>query len=132
MVRSFYQFLQTYCNKDLVLQLPSIQLTSMRLFKFTLAQIRKEHILLTEWYISLQLSIKICSIYEFYHYLNNGIWLEKDIFRVGLIIESRGYQGTLTTWTTHFKISKNVVAYFTDESFCHLYDLSIYCHNSFF
>ena len=33
------------------------------------------------------LSIKIFSIYEFYHYLNNGIWLEKDIFRFGLIIE---------------------------------------------
>ena len=68
----------------------------------------------------------IFSIYEFYHYLNN------DIFRVGLIIESRGYRGTLTTWITHFEISKNVVACFTDGSFYHTYDLSIYCHDGLF
>ena len=66
----------------------------MILLKLTLLTLtRKENVLLhaTELYVFLLLSIKIFTIYEFYHSLNNGIWLEKDIFSVGLIIESRGY-----------------------------------------
>ena len=55
--------------------------------------------------------------------------VEKDIFGVQLVIESRGYLGTLTTWKTHFQISKNLVDCSKDGNFYHLYDLSIYCHD---
>ena len=81
---------------------------------------------LTEWCIFLESSIKICYIYKFYHSLNNGIWLEKYIFSVGLIIESEGKQELLPHGKPILKSPRTWTLALPDGSFYHPYDLSIY------